>query len=870
MILLILAFFSCSEEKKDVGIHTSPLSQNEILELDLRSANELKNDDKLYFSLIQIKHLMVNKDSANAEQLWANAQVFKKKITKKDLLARWHHTKYKYFASTDSIKYDELNTAMTLIAELPPHHSLFDIYRDYFEQYAVSLKEFDKVETEVTRIQEALANDKLKLSKDDRFYFDQLCMRFYLEKGELTKGLDHAETALNYHAVDSLENPFYLAEILKLKANLLYNDYSDKEAIEAYKSSFQLYRKCATEQDKGWKVIYDLCLALKEDGKIEEGIEWIKKWDWYPHKKSWTTFKKHELNGLFAQKKGDWKNAVKAYEQALANVSSEILPRDLKDVHLSLGRTYKNIGHYSKAKSTFDWAIDRYSIKELGEGLFHSYLEWQIFCASLEANIKVASDSSTVEKIIEEAKNWISKLDAHLVDVEKSDALRMYDLSNNLYALQFEGLYKLYRLTNEQSFLKKIVLEKEKLHGMSLFVSKLSNDPVIKSSIRRLINQKIELEARAAKGEELTSALNQVRDSFAMVSPTYHKIIYADETEFTDAAMKYCEENKVSLFQFLPSFTAAESLANVISSSGIEVFHLSVPYEPFNHKFDFWLDSLHGRFFEPVEKYLEHKELIIISGEYAEEIPFDALRINNGSQYMLEEYSISYAYSIKDLMFRNDRGKIPENFNLIAYSFTDAETIKQTGSEEFRNGGHQLKELVGSYNECKRIKQQFGHRCKLVTGNQATKSHFVNNALDYDLVHLALHGKGNFTSLRNNRLYFREEYLENAELQNLNSSIDLLFLNACETNRGRTIVNHGSNSVSRAFAEIGVPSIITSLYAIDDNSVTEIVADFYRLLDNSYNVKKSLVEAKRLYLNKYKDDPLGHPFYWASLNLYEN
>lgn len=71
---------------------------------------------------------------------------------------------------------------------------------------------------------------------------------------------------------------------------------------------------------------------------------------------------------------------------------------------------------------------------------------------------------------------------------------------------------------------------------------------------------------------------------------------------------------------------------------------------------------------------------------------------------------------------------------------------------------------------------------------------------------------------------------------------------------------------SRAFLYAGVPSLVVSLWSVDDEATSIIMQGFYRHLAGGRNKNEALREAKLDYLrhaSKEKKDP----FYWAPFVL---
>jgi len=67
-------------------------------------------------------------------------------------------------------------------------------------------------------------------------------------------------------------------------------------------------------------------------------------------------------------------------------------------------------------------------------------------------------------------------------------------------------------------------------------------------------------------------------------------------------------------------------------------------------------------------------------------------------------------------------------------------------------------------------------------------------------------------------------------------------------------------SLSRGFAYAGVPSLVTSLWAVNENSTSQIMQNFYENLKQGRSKDQGLRQAKLAYI---KANPDTAPYYWA-------
>src|SRR5690606_17567761 len=91
-------------------------------------------------------------------------------------------------------------------------------------------------------------------------------------------------------------------------------------------------------------------------------------------------------------------------------------------------------------------------------------------------------------------------------------------------------------------------------------------------------------------------------------------------------------------------------------------------------------------------------------------------------------------------------------------------------------------------------------------------------------------------------------------------------LTACETGKPAYQAGEGMISLAHAFHYAGSESMLTSLWKIDEQSSTKIVALFYKNIKKGWPKDKALQQAKLEYMGSSEGRVL-HPQYWAGLVL---
>ncbi|MBC7849144.1 MAG: tetratricopeptide repeat protein [Chitinophagaceae bacterium] len=154
----------------------------------------------------------------------------------------------------------------------------------------------------------------------------------------------------------------------------------------------------------------------------------------------------------------------------------------------------------------------------------------------------------------------------------------------------------------------------------------------------------------------------------------------------------------------------------------------------------------------------------------------------------------------------------------------------------------------------------------------ATKKNVLDNKGDYNVLHLATHGILDYSNADSSYLVFAPDpgnkddgRLTIAEIQR-RTDIDrfqMVALSACETAVIREVAEGWPISTASAFIEMGVPTVIATLWQVDDKATRILIDKFY---DNLTSMDKVLaLQQAQLYLRKQPgyDDP----YYWAPFQL---
>jgi CHAT domain-containing protein len=281
--------------------------------------------------------------------------------------------------------------------------------------------------------------------------------------------------------------------------------------------------------------------------------------------------------------------------------------------------------------------------------------------------------------------------------------------------------------------------------------------------------------------------------------------------------------------------------------------------------------------------YLEGIEhLIFVPDGTLGHLPFDVFLVEkptkelpyNQLHYLLQDYSIRYSYSA-DLLLENKKGQpkqtFKEDLNLYAFAASydavvDSNIFQRTLLQEKTR--KQLIPLPAVIEELNQLEALFGQG-HYYYGEAATERNFKKHAAEMDVLHLAMHGVLNrnypFASslaFTENRDSLEDNFLYAYEISQLKLNANLVVLSACETGYGRFEQGEGVMSLARSFMYAGVPSLVVSLWQVNDASTALIMQGFYTYLKAGLTKDAALGKAKLDYL-KSKTGIAAHPAYWA-------
>ncbi|HVI47188.1 MAG TPA: CHAT domain-containing tetratricopeptide repeat protein [Chitinophaga sp.] len=261
--------------------------------------------------------------------------------------------------------------------------------------------------------------------------------------------------------------------------------------------------------------------------------------------------------------------------------------------------------------------------------------------------------------------------------------------------------------------------------------------------------------------------------------------------------------------------------------------------------------QLYRQWFAPLP--ITGSRIIISPDEYL--IPFEALLSDSTDQmsYLIKRYAFSYTYAARSLM---------KPHPVTQYGSHDLLGIAPVHYAAYL----QQSALNGADQSLGNIRKSYGTSLCL-TDASATKQRFLTELPRSRVVQLYSHASASGPD-KEPVLYLADSALRLPEIQLLQDSVtSLIILSTCEAGLGRHAGGEGVLSLARGFALTGIPSILTTLWQIDNEATYELTESFHQHLDQGLEKDVALQQAKLRFLENNDKGSLL-PYYWAASILF--
>jgi tetratricopeptide (TPR) repeat protein len=261
------------------------------------------------------------------------------------------------------------------------------------------------------------------------------------------------------------------------------------------------------------------------------------------------------------------------------------------------------------------------------------------------------------------------------------------------------------------------------------------------------------------------------------------------------------------------------------------------------------------------------RRLIVVPDGPLAAVPFEALPF--GDRLLIERFTIAYVPAAGLVAARHDQRGLRWFWQTSLEALADPAPSGGNKPELPSSAG--FARLPNARREIEGIATALGGRDALYFDAAAIKQRLFQSA-GAPVLHLATHA---FADMENPELSYillapsaasqRYDYLFLKEVGDLPlAHTRLVTLSACDTGVGRDLPGEGIESFSRAFLSAGVPSVVTSLWAVPDRATSELMTRFYSRLAGGEPLADALRNAKLDFLHS---PAARHPSNWAAFVL---
>jgi CHAT domain-containing protein len=259
--------------------------------------------------------------------------------------------------------------------------------------------------------------------------------------------------------------------------------------------------------------------------------------------------------------------------------------------------------------------------------------------------------------------------------------------------------------------------------------------------------------------------------------------------------------------------------------------------------------ELYGLLIEKALPHIRGKELLIVPHDVLHYLPFQAL-LSGQDKYLIQDYPIYYLSSASLMQFTHEKRRASSDRALIMGN-------PSLGDEAYnlRFAEREAKEVASVY-----------PKSEVYLKAEASKLRALSLSPKSDVLHFAVHAELNEKDPMGSALLLAGEGKDDGRLRvgeifSLDLKAGMVVLSACETGLGKLSNGDELIGLTRAFIYAGTPSIVTTLWKVNDRASYELMREFYRNL----KAGKKSDALRQAQLKTMKEFP--EPFYWAAYQL---
>jgi len=283
----------------------------------------------------------------------------------------------------------------------------------------------------------------------------------------------------------------------------------------------------------------------------------------------------------------------------------------------------------------------------------------------------------------------------------------------------------------------------------------------------------------------------------------------------------------------------------------IEELNLFQDFADLDEPYPQELQYLHEWLILPLQPHLNTTKIAIVPHSVLHYVPFAGL--TDGKGYLSDDYALFTLSSASILRYLPEKRKLATG-NLLALGDPEATSISPLNSAR---------------DEVRGIASLFNTQPLL--GKAATENTIWSKASQSGMLHLAAHGDYNTFNPLFSSIQLVGDNQHDGSLQvheiyelDLTSKTNLVVLSACQTKVGELSRGDEVVGMNRAFLYAGTPTVMSSLWNVDDAATGLLMKEFYSNLQGGMGKAEALQKAQKVVR---QNQDYSHPYYWAAFSL---
>lgn len=585
--------------------------------------------------------------------------------------------------------------------------------------------------------------------------------------------------------------------------------------------------------------------------------------------------------GIIYQQKLQTNLAVTYFKKSLKSISQANAPRHSLHWYnyIKLGQLYQKQGKWQTANQSFDQALVR-----IRKTQHHTLAHLQALGGKASTLSKYNQGNTQKLRAVLPYYYQCDSLIRHLQKTRQNyqDQLSFADDFAHTYEAAFETCFTLYTQTQNKGYIHHAFYFMERAKGQVLWLAKLK----AKGSITE------------AKNRQWLDSLAHVRREISQAKADSHKLalfaklaafsqeiqplpFYADALQsISDIQQKIKSNNTAIVSYFVASgflYSVVISKKRVLLKSLSKLNELNALIKIFNKyakNFGYGYPplmtkghKLYQQIIDPLKGALPTSgQLIIIPIQGLWKVPFDAIPVRKKMSYkdivsnhLLSKYAISYNYSV-NLWASASKSYKSENaathFVGIAPGFNtkDCQTLRLASLPKTIPETDSIAMLYNSSLVLNAKKASLANTLEILRQKRVHTIQFATHSSGSTMPHIQL------MPLSATDKYTSRLYLEN--IYQLRPQAQLVILSSCLSGDGLMHSTEGILGLSRGFVQTGVPTVLFSLWLVEDNNfTTPLMASFHRnirvkaMQTTPVNYAVALQQAKIATIHLYQRAP---------------